>query len=342
MTKKERVFAALRHEKTDRVPKGETWIDGNLANRIMKTNYPLDYQHFERDKKIREVLNMDLINVGDWPQEESGTSEKGNPLYKSNYGYEFEQGISKHVTKPPVEDIEDAPYYKKPDIRKVNAELVKRFVRETDLFVFAQIGGPVSMLDEMFPMEDYMVYCLTNTREIGMITEKVMEYEVEKAKLFIDAGCDGILLADDIAFNTGTLLPPYIMEEIVFPFYRKMVKEIKAYKDLPIVFHSDGNLNSVLNKIIESGFNGLQSLQPSAGMDIQTIKELYGDKLCLWGNIDLDYIMSFASQEEVRESVRKTIDIGNKNGGFILSTCNTMIDSIPVWNVLAMMEEGEK
>lgn len=338
MTKRQRVLAALQHRQPDQIPKGETWIDARLANRIMNTDYPLEYQSFERDKAIRDYLEMDLINVGDWPQQQIGISKRGNPIYRSNYGYEFEQGESKHVIRPPVDEIEKAYQYKKPDIANVDASLVKRYVSETELFVFAQIGGPVSMLDEMFAIEDYMVFCLTNTQEIAYITEKVMEYEVEKAKLFIDAGCHGIFFADDIAFNTGTFLPPYIMHEIVYPFYRNAVKEIKGYKDLPIVFHSDGNLNTVLDDIVACGFDGLQSIQPSAGMNIKSIKEKYGSDLCLWGNIDLDYIMSFAPPEEVKQNVKETIRIAGEGGGFILSTCNTMIDSIPEENVMAMMD----
>lgn len=44
------------------------------------------------------------------------------------------------------------------------------------------------MVDEMYTMEDYMVYCLTNTEEVLEISEKVIEYEIEKAKIFIDKG----------------------------------------------------------------------------------------------------------------------------------------------------------
>lgn len=342
MTKRERVLAAIRHMPVDRPPKGETWIDGSLANAILGTDYSTAYQCFARDKHIREFLNMDLGNVGDWPQKEIGTDQNGNTVYRSNYGYEFIERASKHVTKPPIDDIFDAEDYVKPDINNVDPTIVKKYKEETDLFVFAQIGGPVSMLNEMFDMEDYMVYCLTNTDEMKIIADKVMEYEIEKAKLFLDHGADAIFFADDIAFNTGVFLPPRIMDVLAWPYYEQVVKEIKAYKDVPVFAHSDGDLNSVMDKYVELGFDGIQSLQPSANMDIQTIKERYGDQLCLWGNIDLDYVMSFASPEEVRDTVRKTIDIANVNGGFILSTCNSMVSSIPPQNVLAMMEEAER
>lgn len=342
MTRKERVMAAIRHQKTDKVPKGEVYIQPKVSNALLGKEYPLDHQHFDRDVAVRKLLNMDVVNVGDWPEWEIGKTPDGLSIVQSVYGQTYIVGPeTKHILEPPV-DIEDADQYVEPDISKVKGELIEKYAKETDFFIFAQIGGPISMLNEMFPMEDYMVYCLTNTEEMYKISEKVIAYEIKKAKLFIDKGADAILIADDMAFNTGVFLPPYIMEENVYPFYKKMIKEIKAYKDVPIFLHSDGNLNSVMDDIVECGFDGLQSLQPSAGMDIQEIKSKYGDKLCLWGNIDLDYIMCFGSTEEVKADVRKTIDIASPGGGFILSTCNTMVDIIPTANIFAMMEEAER
>ncbi len=342
MTRKERVLNAINHKKSDRVPKGETWIAPMLSNKLLKADYPLDYQNFERDLKVRNLLNMDLINVGDWPSTPTGRFHNGYEIRLSNYGYEFIEAASKHIVKPPIEDIEDADKYVKPDIKNVNPEIVRRFAQETDLFVFAQIAGPVSALDEMFDMEDYFVYCMTNTKQMREISEKVMEYEVEKAKLFLDNGADAIFLADDIAFNTGCFLPDRIMDELVFPFYKAAIQEIKAYKNVPVFGHSDGDLNKILHRYVEVGFDGLQSLQPSANMDIEKIKKEYGNDLCLWGNMDLDYLMTFGKPEDVKREVRKVIDIADENGGFILSTCNTMIDAIPPENVIAMMEEAEK
>lgn len=341
MTKRERVLNAFQHKEGDRIPKGETWIDGSLANKLLRSKYPLDYQYYERDKDVRELLNIDLINLGDWPSEKIGVDEKGNEIFHSLYGYEFAfSGKSKHITKPPLENIEDADKYQAPDIKKVSGKIITDFKNKTDLFVMGQVGGPVSMLDEMFPMEDYLVYCLTNTKEIKILGEKVMEFEIAKAKLFLDSGADAIFFADDIAFNSGTLLPPHIMDEIVFPFYPYFVKAIKKHKNVPVIFHSDGDLRKVMDKIVGAGFDGIQSLQPSANMDIAQVKKEYGDALCLMGNIDLDYIMTFATPKEVEDMVKRTIDIAAPGGGFILSTCNTFIDAIPPENALAMYQTG--
>lgn len=334
---------ALRHIEADRVPKGEICVAPGIANALLGKQYPSDYLHYQREKEVREFLNMDFVNLGDWPEEEIGTDEGGNRKFLSNYGYEFvTNGRSKRITKPAVVDIENVASYRIPDIRRVSGALVSEFSRTADFFVFAQIGGPVSMLDEMFPIEDYLVYCMTNPSEIRLITEKVMEYELAKARLFLDCGADAIFLADDIAYNSGLFLPPRAMEALVYPFYRQVVDEIKRYKPVPVVFHSDGDINGAMDRLVSCGFDGLQSLQPSAGMDIVRIKRDYGDALCLIGNIDLDYVMTFAPPEAVADTVRRTIDAAAPAGGFVLSTCNTLVDAIPPENALAMYRTADE
>lgn len=343
MTKRERVYNALSHKPVDKIPKGELAISPGLALKVLGGGYSDAFQDFEREKAIRELLHMDYINIGDWPSRKVGTTESGEPVYQSNYGEKYiDNGISKHTIELPFESVEESEDYQIPDIRNVSGDLIRRFAEETDLFVFAQIGGPISMVNELIGMEEYMIASLLNTDEIRILAEKIMIYEIEKAKLFIDSGADGITIADDMAFNTGLFLPPHIMDEIAYPFYEKAIREIKAYKDLPVILHTDGNINAAMEKIVSLGFDGLQSLQPSAGMDIKEIKEKYGDRLCLIGNIDLDYIMTFASAEEVKKNVEDTIRCAAPGSGFILSTCNTLVDIIPVENVHAMYDTAEK
>jgi uroporphyrinogen decarboxylase len=106
--------------------------------------------------------------------------------------------------------------------------------------------------------------------------------------------------------------------------------------------HTDGNINACLGLIADCGFDGIQSLQPSAGMDIAKVKKEFGGRLCLMGNIDLDRIMTLATPEEVAETVKRTMDIAAPGGGFILSTCNILIDAVKPENALAMYRTAEE
>ena len=72
------------------------------------------------------------------------------------------------------------------------------------------------------------------------------------------------------------------------------------------------------------------------------IKRRYGNVLTLIGNIDLDYVMTMAPPSEVEDVVKKTIDAAAPGGGFILSTCNALIDAVPPANAIAMYETAHR
>jgi uroporphyrinogen decarboxylase len=343
MTKRERVAAALAHREPDRVPMGEISIEAGFANMLLGTSFPGDYQHYERDRLVRERLGIDYVNMGDWPAYDLGLDQRGYRLYRSAYGDEYStSGYSRRIEKPLIASMDDARSYCIPDPRQITGELVRAFAADRDMFVFGQVGGPVTILDECLGMEEYMIAALENTDEIQLLSEKVMTFEVEKAKVLLDAGADAILVGDDIAFNSGPFLPPKVMHQVVYPLYKWLIAEIKRHKDVKVLLHSDGQLTQIMDEIVACGFEGLHSLQPSAGMDIAEIKRRYGGSLALIGNIDLDYVMTRASPAEVEDVVKGTIDAAAYGGGYILSTCNALVDSVPAVNALAMYDTGHR
>jgi uroporphyrinogen decarboxylase len=62
-------------------------------------------------------------------------------------------------------------------------------------------------------------------------------------------------------------------------------------------------------------------LDPQAGVDIKEVKRLYGDKVCLIGNVNCGLIDSGA-EEEYLESARYALKHGMPGYGYIFSTSN--------------------
>jgi uroporphyrinogen decarboxylase len=73
-------------------------------------------------------------------------------------------------------------------------------------------------------------------------------------------------------------------------------------------------------------------------MDIVEVKRLYGDRLCLIGNIDLHYTLTQGTPEEVEAEVKERIATVGKGGGYIVSSANSIPHYAKVENVLAMRD----
>jgi uroporphyrinogen decarboxylase len=249
----------MAHREPDRVPAGEISIEAGFANRLLGASYPGDYQHYGRDRAVRERLDIDYVNMGDWPSYDLGVNEQGYRVFRSAYGDRYAvTGHSRHMVRPLVPSMDEARGYRPPDPRQVTGELVRVFASDGDMFVFGQVGGPVTILDESLGMEEFMIAALENTDEIQFLAEAVMGFEAEKAKVLLDAGADAILVGDDIAFNSGPFLPPRVMRQVVYPLYRWLIAEIRRHRSVRVFLHSDGQLTPVLDEIVACGFEGLE------------------------------------------------------------------------------------
>jgi uroporphyrinogen decarboxylase len=87
--------------------------------------------------------------------------------------------------------------------------------------------------------------------------------------------------------------------------------------------------------------NGLHPIQPSA-MDIKQIKAKYGNRVCILGNIDLDYTLTLGTPGEVDKEVKEKIAAAGPDGGYIVTSANSLPDYCKTENVWAMARAIKK
>ena len=142
-------------------------------------------------------------------------------------------------------------------------------------------------------------------------------------------------MSDDIAYGSGLMVSPAILRKHMFPWYKKMSR-LCQQRDVPFLYHSDGDLTEVVDDIIETGFNALHPIEPKA-MDIRKLKPRVAGKLCLAGNIELDHL-SRGTPDEVRQLARANIRDLACDGGYCLGSSNSVTYYVPVENYRAMIE----
>jgi uroporphyrinogen decarboxylase len=150
-----------------------------------------------------------------------------------------------------------------------------------------------------------------------------------------------IMLGDDIAYRTAPMVSPAMYDEFIRPRLAKIVKVIHEEGALAVK-HSDGNLWPILDMMISTGIDGINPIEPVAGMDIGEVKRKYGDRVCLIGNIDCGDLLSFGSEADVRRVVRDTIRTAGVGGGYIVSSSNTIHSAVKPENYRAMIEETHR
>jgi uroporphyrinogen decarboxylase len=145
------------------------------------------------------------------------------------------------------------------------------------------------------------------------------------------------VFGDDYADKNATLMSPRHFREFILPGLARCV-EAAHRAGAYVIKHTDGNIMAILDMIVETGIDALNPLEPVAGMDIGLIKERYGKRIAVVGNIDCGYLLSQAPVEEVRRVTRETIATAKPGGGYMLSSSNSIHSSVRPENFMAMIQ----
>ena len=89
---------------------------------------------------------------------------------------------------------------------------------------------------------------------------------------------DGVALCSDYCFNTNPFFSPGIFEDLIAPYLAKVTK---GYHDagLYVIKHTDGNINPIVEQMVQCGPDALHSLDPQGGVDLKEIKQKFGDRV---------------------------------------------------------------
>jgi uroporphyrinogen decarboxylase len=145
----------------------------------------------------------------------------------------------------------------------------------------------------------------------------------------IDAGVDLITLSDDWGSNQRMLFSPRMWRELIAPYARRVVQHARS-RGLPVNLHSDGYIMDIMDDIVDIGYASFHPVQETAGMDPRTVKEMYGDKIVIYGSLDIIDGLLAHEGEELDAYITRCFEIYAPGGGFIFNGGHFIQPDIPV------------
>jgi len=126
---------------------------------------------------------------------------------------------------------------------------------------------------------------------------------------------DMIFWWEDLAEKHGPCISPKLYKEFFLPHYKKVTGFLRKNKIDRILMDSDGNINPLLDLIIEAGITGVWPLEVNSGMDAISLKRRHGNKLFLAGNLDKRELAK--GGEAMRREVDSKVPALKEMGGYI-------------------------
>ncbi|NPV92975.1 MAG: hypothetical protein HPY50_19585 [Firmicutes bacterium] len=207
-------------------------------------------------------------------------------------------------------------------------EEIRYWGRETDFFVFLLLTGGFTRVMRRMGWKEFFLAVAAEPKKIKAAIAGENRNLLAEAEPLLTEAVDGVIIGDDISARRA-LVDPGFLRESVFPSLQELVQGIRSLRERPVFFHSDGDLTGMLDEVVEAGFQGLQGMEPSAGMDLAAIKREYGGRLCLMGSLGLEPLLG-EEGSGLEAEVARIMDAGAPGGGFIFSTTGGLVEEIDV------------
>jgi uroporphyrinogen decarboxylase len=115
---------------------------------------------------------------------------------------------------------------------------------------------------------------------------------------------------------------PSLIEKLYGESYRRVADLVHRH-GRKFVFHSCGRIYKFLDHFVDWGFDGIITMEPTAGMELARVREQVGHKLVLIGNLDVSHLLVRGSRHEVEAAVKKAIGDAAQGGGYVLSAAHS-------------------
>ena len=107
---------------------------------------------------------------------------------------------------------------------------------------------------------------------------------------------------------------------------------------LKVIFHSDGDITTLVDDLVAAGIDGLNPLEKAAGMDVYTLRRRH-PQLILVGGVDVTHLLREGTPDQVRAETRRMIRELGSDGRLLIGSTTEVSDHVPLQNYLAFHAE---
>jgi uroporphyrinogen decarboxylase len=334
LTSVERIKRVLSCEEPDRVPHFEWLVDQKVQQALVPgCKSPQEFT-------VRMGLDVILVDPHFWKK------QVGDDRWLSEWGFVFEYGLEEHgvEVESPIKTMEDFERYTPPDPHAPGRyapieEAVKEFKGKKAIGV--HLNDVFSIPRYLMGMTNLLMAFITEPELVTALVNMSVDINLEMAKKVASLGVDFVHTGDDYAYNKGPLMSPRHFREFLYP---GLCRAVGGFKELglKVIKHTDGDIWPIIDMIVDSGIDCLDPIDILAGMDLGEVKEKFGHRIALKGNVDCVNTLTTGTTEEVIQETKEALLKGAPGGGYILSSSNSIHSGVNPQNYLTMLQTLEE
>ena len=192
-------------------------------------------------------------------------------------------------------------------------------------------------------MDNFLMDLLLDPKGVHGLLDALMEKHMDLLARVCDSVgdiVDIIKFGDDFGMNTGPLMSTDTYNEFFQAREKQMCDYVKSNSSMATMIHSCGGIYEIIPGLIDAGFDIINPVQINAvNMEPEKLKKEFGKDVTFWGGgADTRTILNRATPEQVKDHVKRNIEIFSKDGGFVFNTVHNIMPDVPPQNIVAMFE----
>lgn len=342
MNKKENYLRAVRFERPDYIPMTFGINDACYQAYPQEALFELMEQHpllFPDFQKPALPFTPEFASV----------ARKDAP-YRDDFGCVWEttvDGITGTVTGHPLADWNNFATYQAPNpdvcmgIGPVDWKKIQDEIQNTpdELHMGGlRHGHTFLQLCDIRGYENLLFDMMDEEPRLWELIQLVEEFNLGIIRHYLECGVDVMTYGEDLGMQVGPMLSPDQFRTYIKPSYQRIIRPAKE-KGIPIHMHSDGDIRTLVDDLIDGGVEIINLQDLVNGID--WIAERFSGKVCVDLDIDRQKITRFGTPKEIDELIRKEVSsIATPQGG--LTMIYGLYPGVPLENVKAVMDSMEK
>jgi len=243
------------------------------------------------------------------------------------------------VPSPPWHlDIFDDEQY------KLFVNNIKELHDRTDYSIMLAVGCNLFEMGTFLRrLDNFLVDIYTDTKGTKRLLDKLVDGYLKLLDRVLEGVgeyVDLLQFGDDLGGQSGGFMSPDVFEDIFKPRYKKMWDFVHERSNCKVFLHSCGSIYEVIPHLIDAGLDVLNPVQTTtANMEPERLKREFGKYITFWGGgCNTRDVLPNKSPKEVKEDVKRRIDIFASGGGFVFNQIHNILADVPPENVIAMFE----
>jgi uroporphyrinogen decarboxylase len=220
--------------------------------------------------------------------------------------------------------------------------LLQEAIGEAGLLTVKPTQGVDQLLMDAVGVQNALMLYYDDRELLSRLLRIFNDYHRAILKRMLEAG---VLVVFEPWYNCSMSVgwSPGSFRELFLPRIKENVELVHSY-DAYVNYFDDGKMDAVLEDLADVGIDVVETLSPKplGDVDLASAKRRVGDRLCLKGHIDQINLICFGKPAQIREAVRKAIEIAAPGSGFILGTSDSIRPESPPENIKAYFDAARE